>query len=92
VAERYYSGDKYGQVRVREGFAIVDGANTKRLDPRFDLHRYPAENSLGAAMAPVNCNSPSRYSPMPSATMSALCGFIWISTDVSFRFFRIAGQ
>jgi Family of unknown function (DUF6166) len=44
VAERYYSGDKYGQVTVREGFIVADGANRTRLDPRFDLHRYPAAN------------------------------------------------
>jgi hypothetical protein len=44
VAERYYCGDKYGQVTVREGFTVADGANRTPLDPRFDLHRHPAAN------------------------------------------------
>lgn len=42
MAERYYSGDAFGQVSVREGVAVADGSNRTRLNPRFDIHRYPA--------------------------------------------------
>jgi hypothetical protein len=42
MAERYYSGDAFGQVSVREGFTAADGSNRVQLKPRHDLHRYPA--------------------------------------------------
>jgi hypothetical protein len=42
MAERYYSGDAFGQVSVREGFTAADGANRTKLRPRHDLHRYSA--------------------------------------------------
>ena len=44
MAERYYSGDAFGQVSVREGFTAADGSNRAKLRPRHDLHRYPAAN------------------------------------------------